>query len=394
MSSSIYIEDLFLDLVLLIDIGKISAVRQDIPTLYSFQTTLISGQSLTQSQGNLILKLMHRYSPVALSHGLDYNEALKTPVWKQEFRIIDLTRKIWIELDETGTPTVCAKFPYQLKKEFDDQFGNNTYSAWDPERKIRKISLYRINLIQLQEFAKKHNFDVDDTFEVAIGEIEEIWQRQSEVIPYSYFTEDGIQLGNASADTIEWWNNQPPMSLDTKMLLAKSMGYPLKPIELAKHEPIVKIASTASCVFWQKNLIDFLDLISTIDGKVCMILDRAGKSIDWLKEFDLILTRSKYNRDDVKVCFRAGKHEDPGLNDWIKDHGFGGKVDEGKLLIFNHKPAKWLFKTPEDVKIIATNNLYQPTNITARDWFSSHPCVIYVGDIKPSIHKETKIVEL
>lgn len=394
MLSSIYIEDLFLDLVSLIDDGKISAVRQDIPTLYSFQNTIFSGQLLTQSQGNLILKLMNRYSSVAEAHGLDYKEALVEPQWKREFRIIDLTRKVWAEISEDGTPIVCAKFPYQLKKDFEDLFGIGSHSYWDPDRKIRKMPVYKTNLIQVHEFAKTHNFEIDDTFENVVGEIEEIWQRQADVIPYSYFSHDGLQLGNASPETLEWWKNQPEMSLDSRLLLAKSMGYPLQPIALADHEPIIKIASSTTCVFWQKNLVDFLNLISTIDGRVCMVLDRAGKSLEWLREFDLILSQSKYNRNDVKICFRAGKHEEPGLNDWIKDRGFGGKVDDGKLLIFNHKPAKWLFKNPEDVKIIATNNLYQPTNITARDWFSSHPCVIYVGDIKPSINKETKIVEL
>jgi hypothetical protein len=99
-------------------------------------------------------------------------------------------------------------------------------------------------------------------------------------------------------------------------------------------------------------------------------------------------------RDDIKVCFRENKENNSGINDWIKMAGVGGKVETGKILIFEYKPAKWLFKDSEDVKLLVTNNLYPPTNGITKDWFSSHPCVIYLGDIKPSEQRGQKIVEL
>jgi hypothetical protein len=110
--------------------------------------------------------------------------------------------------------------------------------------------------------------------------------------------------------------------------------------------------------------------------------------------FDISLAQSNLPRDEVKVCFRMGNEQEPDLNQWIKDHGFGGKVGNAKVLIFNHKPAKWLFKEQESVKIIASNNIYSPTSTISRDWFNSHPCVIYIGDVKPTVSKDQKIVEL
>ena len=52
------------------------------------------------------------------------------------------------------------------------------------------------------------------------------------------------------------------------------------------------------------------------------------------------------------------------------------------------------FKDKEDITIIATNNLYPHTSQVTKDWLDSHPCVIYLGDIKPSEQKGKKIVEL
>ncbi len=83
-----------------------------------------------------------------------------------------------------------------------------------------------------------------------------------------------------------------------------------------------------------------------------------------------------------------------GINEWIKLAGVGGKVESGRILIFESRPAKWLFKDQSDVTLLVTNNVFPPTNVITRDWFNSHPCVIYLGDIKPSETKGQKIVEL
>jgi len=391
MLSSIYVEDIFIDFVDSVDLTKNIVSHQDLTAIYSFYNSITSSSLLTQSQGNLIIKFLQKYKAAALAANLDYEDHLKDPQWKKPFRQLDLTRKIWVETDDNNMPWVCAKFPYQLKKDFDDEFGEHRDSAWDPDRKLRKMSLYKFNLIHLYEFAKKNSFEIDDTFEVALGEVEEIWQNQQDIIPYSQNILGTVQLINSSDEISELWDQRPITNYQTDALLAKSWGFIL---DRKPESTIEKIAASEERVFWIKSIVDFLNLIEPIEGKTCILLDRAGKSFEWLKEFNTALAQSQFQRDKVKVCFRADKDDEPGLNDWIKQQGFGGKVDEGKLLIFNHKPAKWLFKDENNVKIIATNNLYQPTNTIARDWFSSHSCVIYVGDIKPSINKETKIVEL
>ena len=97
---------------------------------------------------------------------------------------------------------------------------------------------------------------------------------------------------------------------------------------------------------------------------------------------------------NIKVCFRDSSQSTSQLNAWIKENELGGKVQEGKIFIFNHKPAKWLFKNDISVKIIVTNNLYPDTVISVREWIKSHPCVFYVGNIKPSLQKEINIVDL
>ena len=125
-----------------------------------------------------------------------------------------------------------------------------------------------------------------------------------------------------------------------------------------------------------------------------MILDRTGDSLDWLQKFVTDAVAAGIDTEEIKVCFRDNKNSNTGVNAWIKSSDVGGKVESGRLLIFETRPAKWLFKNTNDVTLLVTNHMYPPTNVMAKDWFISHPCVIYLGDIKPSEQKGQKLVEL
>jgi hypothetical protein len=394
MTSPRFIEDIFLDFARFVDLRAIAVQRQDLSVIQSFSINLSGGNQLTENQANFILKLLQKYRNICQISGFDYFDALDDPVWKNNFRTLDHTKKIFVEKDENEKIIICAKFPYQLKKQVDDELcgGQTTpYNSWDPERKIRKFTVDDHNVIQFYEFAKNNNFEIDESFLNLVFQVEEIWQNYENISPYSTLVNGEVELHNASSDAIEYWTQNKTNNVDSDLLLAKSMGYIL---EKTPETSIEKIASSPSNSFWVKTNQEFLKLCKQIDGKVCVVLDRVGRTLEWLEKFTADIEHVGIPRNEIKVCFRADKTENPELNSWIKENGFGGKVEDGKILIFNHKPAKWLFKESECVKILASNNLYPSTNQLSRDWFNSHPCVIYIGDIKPSQDKEQKIVNL
>ena len=283
----------------------------------------------------------------------------------------------------------------RLKKEFDDEFEEKQHgwsmSTWNHERKLRQLNVYDTNLIQLYEFAIRHNFEIDETFMIALGEVEEIWQNQDQVLPSCNIVGNMVVLENSSDETFAWWEEHFTGNIDSDLLLAKSMGYPYsgKP-----HTTIEKIAASTKNSFWIKSNKEFFEIYKSVNGKVCVVLDRTADILSWLKEFVADADAAGISRDEIKVCFRETKESNTGINDWIKSNGVGGKVEDGKILIFEYKPAKWLFKEQENVTMLVTNNLYPATNQTTKDWFSSHPCVIYLGDIKPSEQRGQQIVEL
>lgn len=395
MLKSEYIEDIFLQFYDLILIDDLPIQTQDLTAASSFYSVLIQGKELTQNQANFILKLLAKYKTVAQRSTFYYTDALIEPKWKNSFRILDLSKKIFVEKDSDGAVWVCAKFPYQLKKEFDAEFDKESkaigFNSWDADRKLRKLYLYDTNLIQLYEFALKHNFEIDETFMITMGEVEEIWQNQDEILPQSAIVDDVVILENSSDETFAWWESHHSGNVEKDLLLAKSMGYMYsgKPTTI-----IEKIAASEGNSFWIKNNQDFFSLYKSVSGKACVLLDRTTNTIDWLKTFVNDADTAGITRSDIKVCFRESKDQNTGINDWIKENNVGGKVEDGNILIFEFKPAKWLFKEQERVTMLVSNNLYPATNLLSKDWLESHPLVIYLGDIKPSTRKGHKIVEL
>jgi hypothetical protein len=394
MLSSEFAEDIFTEFYDWISQQKISIQGQDFSPISSFHEKIINGNELTKNQANFLIKLLEKYKTLSAMAGFDYRPQLQDLKWRRGFRILDLSKKIYVELREKKLE-ICLKFPYQLKKEFEDEIDNekniHAHSFWDHEHKVRRLDFYHYNLIALYEFALKHNFEIDDTFMNVLADVEEIWQNSEHAAPHSEVTIYGVSLKNASEETQQWWAQHKTNDPHRDLLLAKSMGflYQEKPLNLSE-----KIASRSENMFWIKDNSDFFALTKLFSGRICVLLDRSSATLPWLQNFVADADKNGVSREDIKVCFRDSKEVDRGLNEWIKIAEVGGRVETGKILILESKPAKWLFKFDSDVTMLVTNNIFPPTNIMARDWFSCHPCVIYLGDTKPTETKGQKIVEL
>ena len=394
MLPSEFAEDIFVEFYNLVVQQKISIQGQDFSPISSFHEKIINSGELTKNQANFLIKLLEKYKTIAAGAGLDYGSKLADLKWQRPFRVLDLSKTIYVELRENKLE-ICLKFPYQLKKEFEDEIASrealHTHGFWDSEDKVRRLDFYHYNLIALYEFACKHNFEIDDSFMIALGDVEEIWQNQDDILPSSDLCADWVTLFNTSEGTQDWWREHKTDCYESDLLLAKSMGYPYngKP-----HTIIEKIAASQENSFWLKTNQEFFQLAKSCPGKICVLLDRSSATLPWLQSFVADAEKSGVSREEIRVCFRDNKESITGLNDWIKIAGVGGKVETGRILIFESKPAKWLFKASNDVTLVVTNNIFPPTNTMARDWFACHPCVIYLGDTRPTETKGQKIVEL
>lgn len=395
MLKSRYVEDIFVDFVDLCDHRKITLSGQDWSAVQSFSHIIHNSSQLTKNQANFIIKILQKYKIFAKAAGLDYTDDLSSPQWKNSFRILDLSKKLSVTKDEEGVLWITMKFPYLLKetleKEISPVVKEYNHSIWDAENKVRKIKFYNFNAVEIFEFAQKHNFEIDDNFMIALAEVEEIWENFEKIAPGCDTCLGEVVLYNSNEDATQFFEDHRTKNLESDLLLAKSMGYFLR----KKPENLVeKIAASNHTQFHLKNLEDFFSIYKSVGGTVAVVTNKGNDSESWVKEFCQISKKFDVSPEEIRVCYRLDKTEDDGFNQWVKDSGYGGKVEGAKILIFQNKPPKWLFSDSINVKIILTNSLYPiPSSIT-QTWMDSHSCVCFVGNIKAAGSRDKKIVEL
>lgn len=389
MTKDKFIEDIFLEFSLCHSIHGFISNSIDHRVVNNFTNIINNNEPFTQSQAALAIKLLKKYLLICKNLNLDYEIFLNDPIWKHSFRVIDLTKKIYVKVNENNQVILCCKFPFALKDDFLSNFSSKNcgmdMSSWDPEEKIRKINVNDVNIIHLHDWAMKNGFEFDENFINLVFEAEDIWEQEEKIVPYSVVHKNSVILVNSNENAEKYFKENCKNEIYNDMLLAKFMNFPLK---IRKPQNIVeKIAASSKNIFWIKNNFDFFKVLEKINGKICLILDRAASREEWLKKFVAESQNFGVPAGDIKVCFRQSNDTRSNFNNWVKENGLGGSVGTGKLLIFEDKPAKWLFRDNVDVKIIVTNNLFSNSTMWVNDWMMSHPCVIYLGEHKPTLTK-------
>lgn len=392
MSKIKNVEELFIEFYEIVQKHSYQLQYFDQNAAYSFYISLLSNKSLTKNQASYLLKILNKYKNYLNAEGYDLHALLQVLPWKKDFRVIDNNKKISIETDADGVHWICLQFPFAMKQTFDNEFANLVGSHWDHERKLRKILLYGVNFLKIEEFAEKNSFEMDISFLDYKDQIDEIWQNKEFYEPYCEIIDRTVVLKNANDESQEYWKTQYTGVVENDLLTAKEMGFFLRKDRL---ESIVeKISASGKNLFWLKDLKEFFSLYKSVDSKVCVILDRSSDYFDWLKKFVNTADLEGIGRSEIKVCFREDGKPNSQVNQWIKDNSVGGKISDGKIFIFLNSPAKWLYKDLDSFKIITTNGLFPFTSKTLQSLLNHHPCVINISEAKPSKQREIEIEEL
>ncbi len=392
MSKIRTIEDLFVEFYDVVQKYGHQLQYFDQNAAYSFYINILSDSSLTKNQGNYIVKLLKKYKSFLEAEGHDVTNLLQNLPWKHSFRVIDNTKKVSIEFDEDGIPWIYLQFPFGMKQTFDHEFSDQINSIWDNDKKVRKIPLYYVNFLKIENFVEKNAFELDTTFLDYKDQIDDIWQNQEDFCPFCEIVDDQVYLRNANEEAVTYWEQQRTGKLAVDLLTAREMGYFLKKSRL--DTPVERIAASGKNLFWTKGIKDFFEIYKATDAKTCLILDRSSEYFEWLKFFINYADQAGISRKEIKVCFREDGKSNSRVNQWIKDNQVGGKIDGGKIFIFLNSPAKWLYKELDSFKIIATNGLFPFTSRTLQSLLNHHPCVINISETKPSKQREIEIEEL
>ena len=399
MSNNPFIEDIFIDLADTIMAGSIIVPQVDYDPIISFYNTILTGKQLTKKQADYLVRLLIKYQTVYESvANISIANAIASPVWKQPFRTLDYSKSISVVTDSTGISYIHLKFPFALKDLFIAEFANvrgKSPAMWDPEEKVQKIKIHDINVIQLYEFVKKNNFDVADDFLSVVSQVEEIWASEEEFSPMSYVVDNSVEIVNYSKLAKDYFDQNKSNSVVKDLFLARSMGYPLANSDNTNR--LDRLFSSKETNFWIRDLKDCFKFIKDVDSyPIVLFLDRASNVMDDVITFCEAFKFAGFDESSIRVCFRFSNDEEGGktFNQWIKDNGLGGKMTSGKIFICQHKPPKWMLSSDFTPKILISNSLYPSTSQQTSHFIKHHHTVFYVGNVKPSMNKEYRIVEL
>lgn len=391
-----YLEDVYINFFEFA-IGYDIISSEDYRAAKSFYELIVSDKSLTEKQGNLAHLFLKKYLVKCIQHNFDYTQNLSIAIWRKEFRVIDHSKKVFVEKDEDNNIFVCLKFPYDLINVFEEEIKTTSTleiyytNFYNRERKLKIIPIYDINIIKLNDFVTKYNFEIDPSFETLVSYIEDIWQNESTIKPCTEIKNNSISLCNYSEFANKFFNENRTNDYFNDLFLAKVMGYPLK---TNSNNIFEKLCSYDTNLFYIDTIDKLFQITEKINGTIAILIDKSIDTEKWITNYSNVVDSLNINRNKTRVCFREPIDYKPNFNSMIKEMEFTGSLKNAKYYIFKHKPAKWLIKDIKNIKIIVTTSAFKISNQSTEFWTGNHPCIVFLNEFKPSFGKGINIVEL
>lgn len=393
--ADVYYEDVFVKFVSCVINSSEDIDETDLKAMISFSNMIISQESLTSRQAAYALRMMKKYECLSSLNDYDLSSFLDRAEWKNAFRILDTTKKVWI--DKSRDPyMLCLKYPYECKSIFDSAMSQIVDTAerfiWDKEEKISKISIHRTRLLVLHDILMRNNFIMDDSYLELVSLLETAMENEDNIIPHCIIEKNSVILKNASDTAEDFWKKNKKNEISIDLLIAKQMGFILKNDHGT--DIVKKIATSKANKFWTPDLNKLLELFSRISGKKVILVGGHREFFDDLKKLIESIRQSSIPINKVKICFRESGEQGKVFNDWIRENHLGGKINDEEILIFKDKIPKWLLSQNIDIQLIGINAIYPVTNRYTKIWYDSHHCVIFIGEFKASAPKDEHIVSL
>ena len=392
MTSHEFIEDLFLDFVDGCKLLNMGLQPHDVSAVSSFYALLHGTGEVTQAQANYIIKILKKYPNYLIKMNLD-SGLLDNPKWKHPFRIIDHSKRIFVEQNNDGL-FLCVQHPFSLKDSFEktcvryNKIGTN---SWNPDTKIRTYDWYSVNPVLVREFGQANGYELSLEFLDLADQTEEIWNDAERYEKSVIEIDQKLMLINATESAERYFYSHATGNRYDDLLLAKNLGHRFNS---SRSTNIIELISREnSNNFWIKQLDRVIELFDQIDGKICVVSSRDHVK-SWVQDFVTKVEKTRHSLDGIRVCFREKNNDDPDFNSWIKNKNLGGDIASGRIFIFKEKPAKWLMENDQDVKIVILNGAFPPSSANAQHWLEQQSCVIYTGNLRPSLTKGKNIVEL
>lgn len=305
----------------------VNLARYDTGFLDTVTDATINGQSLTDRQAELAIKVINKYQRQLTNKGID-TMAIDPPRYRNPVRVLDRSRKCW--LDEHS---IQLRFPYneqmiqQMRELAKTRQGRILF---DKEAKVWKSDLGEYNLNFLVSWAKSNDFEIDQRLTDMLDEIIQEEQRDFKI----RLTLDGenLVIENAATSLVEYIQSQGlemkidnllqiadmssvlgfEIDQDLKQVIDKLMGGPLSVFVFQRNYELAGVATQL------KRIVDYATMV---DRLPVVVFDPSPNS-------SLPMYQSLLPEDQIQV---------------IKNNR---EIDPNAKLIFTHRPLHDMKRIP------------------------------------------------
>jgi hypothetical protein len=356
---------------------------RDRSILYSMAAQLKRNLPFTSKQADLVIKIMrdnqHLYSNID-----NLNLLLETPVYKYAFRVIDTTRKIFLDEEHQE---IRVKFPFDKKinKALEKVRGRHSYNI---ASKCHVYKLQENNILELIDSLKDFKFEIDKKLLTWYNEIKKISNDPENYIPTADIVNGNIVLKNSNNSLIEYFNENRKGNIVADAYLAKFMGVMVanslalndsmleqsnqltRKIIFNKHN---KFVISADSLFDKFNIAEFIK--ESMSFPILIFMNETDNLITQFKQWVTELNKNNIENQHISVLFRSNTHHD--FNNFIKDNNLNNLIDQNTKVVFvKNKVPKILYKLNFKPKLIITSSSFY-VHYTGHKMIENHPLVIY-----------------
>lgn len=365
----------------------------------SLATQLSSGNTLTEKQAVLSIRLLKKYQ-IPLEVFFKTKIDLDNPVFAHPFRKLFIEKTITVR-----NGTIQVKFPYdeELIKSIQKFVAEtavvpeNTYlsstaksyiGAWNHEDKVWAFSLREETVLWLGSNLLSKNFTVDATFLEWYNTINGIIDNANEYAITAVKTNSGFEFKNAS-------NKIPALDTDNVIEFlyhAKNYGVSIwdelidADLQKTACSPITTTMLNSSGIVYIDSraygLGDFKDLL--LFGGPMLIVIPGGSEIKHTEAWHRYASSIGIENKDIAVMFRTPNQDNGGFNAYVKENELNNNIHETTKIVFvSTKIPKPLVKSGIVFNTVINLGYYNNMHFSMNILLTSPANIVYYNDKKP-----------
>ena len=353
--------------------------------LNSLFRQMLSGNFLTENQGNLLVKIFKENLPSLILVNTAYETAVAEPSWSQPFRVVEQIRKIYLGPPNSDTFILEFTFSKRLKQKVSELpalLGTNI-SALTPKQ--YSIPLTEKNIYVVVNTFKGDHFEIDQKILDFYQEISEIIK--SNDTPFDIFSTTNTKL----IDQVE--NDIGKISKENLLLLNdRKIQYQYQISEEFDDESLAaSIANRkTSKIFIDSKHITLTDIVAALKQldrlPLLVIFDHyeAEKSWNMLQKLREAILENNLSKVGIYFRFDNGSNDATNFNSLIKVSNFNQYLDTDSEVvgIASGKLPKFMLKSdwyPRSV--LNLQNSYKNNRTTV--YCNSSDLIINYGETQP-----------